>query len=863
VLDSHAGTRQPRHGKYTIGYLDDNDCNEFFTQVLEGISDAARRFEVNLVRFGYFTEDEPERHAQLLALMQQADLDGLVFLGWTQAAVMYNREDFLTRFSGLPLVSAGALFADIPSVLCDGSDHIRHIVRHLIRRHGYRRIAYLPPERPDNRLEAWEEVLRENGLWYPELHIEDGEWKCAGHAARARRFFEILLDEREIPLDAVVSSGEYETESLMRELARRHLRVPEDIALTGYVDGDFERYSQPGITTVDYPWAEIGYQAMRVMLDLLTDGSAPAVTVVPGRVLYRGSCGCVSDVVHLFAVGPAVPSVRLLTEMTDMEHAELVAGLCADFHSPGLDFHRLVDTFLMDCRTTEPGAFLPEFSRQVAETSANLRQARLETLVARFRNAVMPWLIASPELMRISGELFRQAQLLLTDAIRRSRGHAEIQSKNLAQSMQETSQAVMTEHSNPAIFTALMENLLKIDVGFCCVVLQETRLPESQALPTPSENRFERGETVFIDVLKREMISVRNLPAKALFRRLMPESGHARFLQVHPLMAAGTWMGYVLFEPGPTDELVYRTLATHLAAGFISAMMAQRLEENYHSLVERAFEEGMADVVSQVLHNIGNVYNSVNASVQLLTGELAQSPVPDLLQAGKILRGISDGGEPETESDIERRLKLMNLFRLLGRNAEKHRETLLAHFGRISRNVHLMDDSITIQQGYASGGGLPEPASLLHMVEDAIRVHEAVFGRMGITVVKGWHAAPLITVQRSRMFQVLVFLLGALGETLHKAENNSAQLWISMDVRTGCSFLRLWGFGKDLREYLAGVDAVGFESSSGNRMHTLEACYAYVREMGGELTVAVGEGGKSTSCELVFPVSAPDAGGTT
>jgi len=36
-----------------------------------------------------------------------------------------------------------------------------------------------------------------------------------------------------------------------------------------------------------------------------------------------------------------------------------------------------------------------------------------------------------------------------------------------------------------------------------------------------------------------------------------------------------------------------------------------------------------------------------------------------------------------------------------------------------------------------------------------------------------------------------------------------------------------------------------------------------VREMGGELTVTVGEGGKSTSCELVFPVSAPDAGGTT
>ena len=523
----HDEIRPPKHGVYTIGYLDDNDCNEFFTQILEGLSDAARRQGVNLVRFGYFTgAGEPAaRHEALLSLIRQADLDGLVFLGWTQAGPMYNLAGFPAQLPDLPVLSAGTAFGDIPSVFCEGSEHIRHMVRHLIRRHGYRRIAFLPPERSDNRDEAWEQVLRENGLWYPELRILDEEWGVSGPDARARRFFEILLDERGVPLDAVVSSGQYETEALMKELERRHLRIPEDIALTGYVDGDFERYAQPGITTVDYPWSDIGYHAMMQMLTLLKTGTIPMVTVVPGRVLYRGSCGCVTDVVHLSAVGPVVPSARSLACMTPEERILLVETLQDEFASPDIDFDRLLDTLAADCQSEEPRAFLPELARQVAVTAVKLRHARLETLVTRFRSAVMPWLSADPVMLRASGDLFRQAQRILSNAVLRSRGHAQIQAKNQAQAMQETSQAVMTEHSIPAILAALMENLQKLDVGFCCVVLPDRVGTEPAGSPLPMEAFLERGEASLLDVRKKEIVSIRNLAGGGSLSTVAPRFG--------------------------------------------------------------------------------------------------------------------------------------------------------------------------------------------------------------------------------------------------------------------------------------------------------------------------------------------------
>ncbi len=865
----HAAIRPPKRGIYTIGYLDDNDCNEFFTQILEGLSDAARRQGVNLVRFGYFTgAGEPaERHEALLSLIRQADLDGLVFLGWTQAGPMYNLAGFPAQLPDLPVLSAGTAFEDIPSVFCEGAEHIRHMIRHLIRRHGFRRIAFLPPERPDNRDEAWEQVLREYGLWYPELRIREEEWGVSGSDARARRFLEILLDERGVPLDAVVSSGQYETEALMKELERRHLRIPEDIALTGYVDGDFERYAQPGITTVDYPWSEIGYHAMMQMLALLKTGVIPMVTVVPGRVLYRGSCGCVTDVVHLSAVGPVVPSARSLAAMMPEERILLVETLQDEFASPDIDFDRLLDTLAADCHSEEPRAFLPELARQVAVTAVNLRHARLETLVARFRSAVLPWLAADPDMLRASGDLFRQAQTILSNAVMRSRGHAQIQAKNQAQAMQETSQAVMTEHSIPAILAALMENLQKLDVSFCCVILPDGVGTEPAGSPVSMDAFLERGEASFLDVRKKEIVSIRNLQAGDLFQRLLPDSGSGRFLQVHPLLSEGRWMGYVLFEPGPVDEMLYRTLAAHLSSAFISATMVERLEMNYRRLVERAYDEGMADVVSQVMHNIGNMYNSVNASVQILTGELAQSPVPDLLQAETLLRSLPDNAALEAGQEVERRRKLMTLFGLLGRRAEKHRETLMTHFGRISRNVRWMDESITIQQGYASGGGPAEPAPLLHLMEDALRVYGNTFERAGITVIKGWHAAPMITVHRGRLYQVLVYLLGALGGTAGKAGMPDARIWLSVDLRAGDCILRMWAYGPDLREFLvrreADLAGNGSFFPSGDPMPALDACFSNVREMGGELVIGLEQEEGKSFCELRFPVSDTDAGGVT
>ncbi|MGB4649398.1 MAG: hypothetical protein WBH87_08910, partial [Acetivibrionales bacterium] len=146
--------------RYIFGFLDENMETEYHNQILYGISEAARESGIEIIRFGYYSSHIAYKFSHqvdmILDHIQQYDLDGLLFLGWTQAGAMYNRDDFVERFKDMPVVSIGTGFSDIPCVYFPGDVAIYKLTRHLIDAHGYKRVAYIEHYREDNRKEAYE-----------------------------------------------------------------------------------------------------------------------------------------------------------------------------------------------------------------------------------------------------------------------------------------------------------------------------------------------------------------------------------------------------------------------------------------------------------------------------------------------------------------------------------------------------------------------------------------------------------------------------------------------------------------------------------------------------------------------------------
>ena len=71
------------------------------------------------------------------------------------------------------------------------------------------------------------------------------------------------------------------------------LRVPADVAVTGFDDIAAAHHVRPGLTTVRQPMRELGEQSVRMLLGRIADPAAPRQSVtLPTRTVIRRSCGC-------------------------------------------------------------------------------------------------------------------------------------------------------------------------------------------------------------------------------------------------------------------------------------------------------------------------------------------------------------------------------------------------------------------------------------------------------------------------------------------------------------------------------------------------------------------------------------------
>jgi LacI family transcriptional regulator len=175
----------------------------------------------------------------------------------------------------------------------DNRGGIRAATEHLITHHGIRDLAFVagPARSPDSkeRFVGFTAALENADLTVPDAPAVHGSFTEAGGA----RAVEELLAGRRTPPRAVVFGNDEMAIGGLAVLRRHKLRVPADVAVTGFDDIATGRHVRPGLTTVRQPMRDIGEIAVRTLLDRLADADARRVTaVLPTELVVRASCGC-------------------------------------------------------------------------------------------------------------------------------------------------------------------------------------------------------------------------------------------------------------------------------------------------------------------------------------------------------------------------------------------------------------------------------------------------------------------------------------------------------------------------------------------------------------------------------------------
>jgi PAS domain S-box-containing protein len=279
----------------------------------------------------------------------------------------------------------------------------------------------------------------------------------------------------------------------------------------------------------------------------------------------------------------------------------------------------------------------------------------------------------------------------------------------------------------------------------------------------------------------------------------------------------------------------------------------QKLESLNRKLMDTSRQAGMAEVATGVLHNVGNVLNSVNVSATLVTDRLRHSKLGNVGRVCELLRAH--------EADLAAFLAVDPKGKMTIPYLEKLTETLVAEHASIASeleglqgNIEHIKDIVAMQQSYAKTSGVAETVSIPDLIEDALRMNAGSLARHHVDIIREYQDRSLITVEKHKVLQVLVNLLRNAKYACDESVRPDKQIRLRTSADDGCTCIEVIDNGIGIaRENLTRIFAHGFTTKKDGHGFGLHSGALAAMEMGGTLTAHSEGPGKGATFILKLP----------
>lgn len=284
----------------------------------------------------------------------------------------------------------------------------------------------------------------------------------------------------------------------------------------------------------------------------------------------------------------------------------------------------------------------------------------------------------------------------------------------------------------------------------------------------------------------------------------------------------------------------------------------EALKRAQEELLGAAHKAGMAEIATGVLHDVGNVLNSINVSCELLAGVARASTLDALSKVNRLLQEHADVLADFLTNDPQG-AKALQVYRYIEEALGEERGTLQEETEHLERKVGLLREVVTTQQDYARQGLFTQEVKLLDVIGDALALQQTRLENHGVTVEKRCDAALTISTQKTKLVYVLINLIQNAVDALEargKGEGDQRLLRIEASGEHGTVHVRVVDNGCGItRENLTRVFTHGFTTKPDGHGFGLHTSANFVKEIGGEIT-AISDGlGKGSCFLLTLPVN--------
>jgi C4-dicarboxylate-specific signal transduction histidine kinase len=283
----------------------------------------------------------------------------------------------------------------------------------------------------------------------------------------------------------------------------------------------------------------------------------------------------------------------------------------------------------------------------------------------------------------------------------------------------------------------------------------------------------------------------------------------------------------------------------------------EKLREAHAQVVDLARRAGMAEVATGVLHNVGNVLNSVNVSATLVADRLRNSRLADLARALDLI----DEHEPDLGRYLledERGRHVRPFLRLVAEHLARERSELVEELHTLAKNVDHIKTIVAMQQSYAGAAGLVESISLAELLDDALKLNRSSLEKYAIRVVREYDETPPVRVEKQKLLSILVNLVTNAKDSLASSGRAERLLTARIRVRRAGDDPRVAveiadnGVGI-LPENLTRIFSHGFTTKPLGHGFGLHSSANSARELGGSLVAASDGPGQGAVFTLDLP----------
>lgn len=312
---------------------------------------------------------------------------------------------------------------------------------------------------------------------------------------------------------------------------------------------------------------------------------------------------------------------------------------------------------------------------------------------------------------------------------------------------------------------------------------------------------------------------------------------------------------------GARQGLLSARHALTTANKMLSRELAERklaeieIERINGQLVEASRKAGMAEVATSVLHNVGNVLNSVNVASSCVAESLRKSKGANLPKLVALLKEhAQDIGDFMSRDPRGKQVPIY--LEQLSEHLASEQATVLKELSLLQNNIEHIKDIVTLQQDFARGASMVQPHNMIDIVEEALKMNLTALVRHDVQLERIYSEVPIIQTEKHKVLQILINLL-----------RNAKQACDVPDTREKRVTIRIGVVGEWLRisvedngvgippENMTRIFAHGFTTKKEGHGFGLHGGALAARELGGSLTGRSDGRGKGAVFTLDLPLN--------